>query len=100
MINILAPKSDATRLFLTAILVDAVFGNTMVSRPDVSARDVLGLLPTQAGLTLLRNQAMMLALNVVVLAAVAWTITRLGGPLGLSEIGHAARSAGAVSGGC
>jgi hypothetical protein len=51
--------------------------HTVVSRPDVSAADLLRMLSTHAGLALARNQALFLALNLLVLAGIAWTLTRI-----------------------
>jgi hypothetical protein len=51
--------------------------HTVVSRPDVSAADLLGMLSTHAGLVLARNQALFVALNLLVLAGIAWTLTRI-----------------------
>lgn len=51
--------------------------HTVVSRPDVSARDLIRMLPTPRGLELIRNQAVLLAANVTVLAGIGWIISRL-----------------------
>lgn len=51
--------------------------HTMVSRPDVTARDVMAVLATAQGLLLARNQAVMLLLNLVVLVAIAWLVRKL-----------------------
>ena len=51
--------------------------HTVVSRPDVSARDLIRMLPTPRGLELVRNQAVLLAVNVTVLAGIGWIISRL-----------------------
>ncbi len=50
--------------------------HTVVSRPDVSAEDVLRLLPTREGMELVRNQLVMLSANVVVLGGVIWILRR------------------------
>jgi hypothetical protein len=50
--------------------------HTMVARPDVSARDLLAMLPTAEGLVLTLHQAFFLALNALALAGVAWLVAR------------------------
>jgi hypothetical protein len=52
-----------------------------VSRPEVSWRDLLHLPPTSEGLVLVRNQAICLGVNLLVLAAVAWLVFRIWQPL-------------------
>jgi len=51
--------------------------HTVVSRPDVSAWDLVRMLPTPRGLALIRNQAALLAVNLAVLAGIGWIISRL-----------------------
>jgi hypothetical protein len=51
--------------------------HTLVSRPDVSARDVLRMLPSAEGLRLARNQAALLAVNLAVAAGVALVVRRM-----------------------
>lgn len=52
----------------------------LVSRSDVTASDLLRMLPTARGLALARNQALMLGLNLLVLGAVAWVVYALWRP--------------------
>lgn len=54
--------------------------HTLVSRPDVSAADVLALLPTAPGMRLVLAQLACLAANVVVAAGVAWVVARVWRP--------------------
>src|SRR5207249_12074415 len=51
--------------------------HTMVSRPDVSAGDLLRLLPTPEGSILIRNQQPVLVFNLAVLGCLAWFLRRL-----------------------
>jgi hypothetical protein len=51
--------------------------HTVVSRADVTAADVLRMLPTTAGLALATHQALFLLLNVSVLVGIAWILRRL-----------------------
>jgi hypothetical protein len=51
--------------------------HTVVSRPDVSARDLLYLLPTDEGLRLVRNQAFFFSVNLAVLGSLFWLIKKL-----------------------
>lgn len=51
--------------------------HTVVSRPDVSAWDLIQMLPTLRGLELIRNQGVLLAANATVLAGLGWIISRL-----------------------
>lgn len=51
--------------------------HTLVSRPDISAADLLSMLPTEEGFRLVRNQALFLGVNLVVLWAVAKYLRRI-----------------------
>ena len=51
--------------------------HTVVSRPDVSAEDLLRLLPTPEGFILIRNQLIFLVLNLAVLCCLAWFLRKL-----------------------
>jgi hypothetical protein len=51
--------------------------HTMVSRPDVSASDLLRLLPTAEGARLAGNQLLLLGANLLVLGGIAWFLLRL-----------------------
>jgi hypothetical protein len=51
--------------------------HTVVSRADVTAADVLRMLPTPAGLALAANQVLFLLLNALVLVGIAWILHRL-----------------------
>jgi len=51
--------------------------HTVVSRPDVSAEDLLHLLPTPEGFILIRNQLMFFVLNLAVLCCLAWFLRKL-----------------------
>ncbi len=51
--------------------------HTVVSRPDVSAEDLLRLLPTPKGFMLIRNQLMFLVFNLAVLSCLAWLLRKL-----------------------
>jgi hypothetical protein len=51
--------------------------HTVVSRPDVSARDLMRMLPTAEGVRLARNQAALLAVNAAVAAGVALVVRRM-----------------------
>lgn len=51
--------------------------HTTVSRPEVTATDLLRLLPTHEGQLLAFHQALFLALNLVVLAATGWALRGL-----------------------
>ncbi|HUF93872.1 MAG TPA: hypothetical protein VMR23_15970 [Candidatus Limnocylindria bacterium] len=54
--------------------------HTVVSRADVTAADVLGMLPTPAGLALAAHQALFLLLNVLVLVAIGCILRRVWRP--------------------
>jgi len=49
----------------------------LVSRPDVSAGDLLRLLPTAEGARLAGNQLLLLGANLLVLGGIAWFLLRL-----------------------
>lgn len=51
--------------------------HTMVSRPDVTAEDVLRLLPTTQGLHLIRNQVLFFGLNLAVLGGLFVLLKRV-----------------------
>jgi hypothetical protein len=51
--------------------------HTVVSRPDVSAGDLLRLLPTAEGARLAGNQLLLLGANLLVLGGIAWFLLRL-----------------------
>lgn len=51
--------------------------HTVVSRADVTAEDVLRMLPTPEGLALAAYQALFLLLNALVLVGIAWILRRL-----------------------
>ena len=51
--------------------------HTMVSRPDVSAEDLFRLLPTPQGFVLIRNQFIVLAVNLAILGCLAWFLRKL-----------------------
>ena len=51
--------------------------HTVVSRPEVSAGDLLRLLPTPEGSMLVRNQLLVLVFNLAVLGCLAWFLRRL-----------------------
>jgi len=51
--------------------------HTVVSRPDVSAGDLLRLLPTAEGARLAGNQLLVLGANLLVLGGIAWFLLRL-----------------------
>jgi hypothetical protein len=51
--------------------------HTVVSVADVTAADVLHILPTPAGLALATHQAFFLLLNLLVLAGIAWILRRV-----------------------
>jgi hypothetical protein len=51
--------------------------HTRVSRPDVTAADMLRLLPTPQGLHLILNQALFLGLNLAVLGGLFWLLKRV-----------------------
>ena len=53
--------------------------HTVVSRPDVSAGDLLRLLPTPVGAVLIRNQLILLVADLAVLSGLAWCFRRLWG---------------------
>src|SRR5213594_2182381 len=53
--------------------------HTVVSRPDVSAGDLLRLLPTPVGSVLMRNQLILLVADLAVLSGLAWCFRRLWG---------------------
>ena len=50
--------------------------HTVVSRPDVSAENILRVLPTGEGIELVRNQLLMLGANVIVLGGIIWFLRR------------------------
>jgi hypothetical protein len=54
--------------------------HTVVARPDVSARDLLAMLPTHAGLVLALHQAFFLALNAATAAVLARTLVGIWRP--------------------
>lgn len=51
--------------------------HTVVSRPDVSASDLLRLLPTAEGARLAGNQLLLLGANLLVLGGIAWFLLRV-----------------------
>ena len=51
--------------------------HTVLSRPDVSASDLLRLLPTAEGARLAGNQLLLLGANLLVLGGIAWFLLRL-----------------------
>ncbi len=51
--------------------------HTVVSRPDVSAEDLLRLLLTPEGFILIRNQLILLVFNLAVLCCLAWFLRKL-----------------------
>jgi hypothetical protein len=54
--------------------------HAVVSRADVSAADVVRMLPTPAGLVLAAHQLCFLLLNLLVLGVIAWIVRRLWRP--------------------
>jgi hypothetical protein len=53
--------------------------HTVLSRPDVTAADMLRLLPTPEGFILIRNQLMFFVFNLLVLGGLAWFLRKLWG---------------------